>query len=119
MATKASAIILVVICTLLTSFAQVFWKFAANTGSMTAVIQSWQLWAGFLLYGFGAAILIQAFKNGEVSVLYPIIATSYIWVALLSNHYFAEPITMFKWVGIAGIILGITTLGLGGRRGSG
>jgi multidrug transporter EmrE-like cation transporter len=118
MATKASAIILVVLCTLLTSFAQVLWKFAANAGAITAILQSWQLWAGFGLYGIGAAILIRSFKDGEVSVLYPIIATSYIWVALLSNHYFSEPVTIFKWAGIAGIILGITILGVSGRRGS-
>ncbi|MEM4247435.1 MAG: hypothetical protein QXR48_01515 [Candidatus Woesearchaeota archaeon] len=116
MATKASAIILVVLCTLLTSFAQVLWKFAANKNAFIGMITSWQLWSGFLLYGIGAAVLIRSFKDGEVSVLYPIIATSYIWVALLSNHFFNEPITTFKWVGITGIILGITILGVSGKR---
>ena len=115
MVTKPSAIVLVVICTLLTSGAQVLWKFAANQG-IPALFLGWYLWAGFFLYALGAAILIRSFKDGEVSVLYPIIATSYSWVTLLSNHYFQEPITHYKWVGIAGIVLGITFLGAGSRR---
>ncbi len=115
MATKPSAIMLVVLCTLLTSIAQVLWKFAANTG-LQGMFLSWQLWTGFVLYAFGAAILIRSFKDGEVSVLFPIIATSYIWVTLLSNHYFQEPITHFKWLGIASIVFGITTLGVGNRK---
>ncbi|MEM4239781.1 MAG: hypothetical protein QXM31_03965 [Candidatus Woesearchaeota archaeon] len=116
MATKASSIILVALCTILTSIAQVLWKFAADSGGIPAMLQSWQLWAGFGLYGIGAAVLIRSFKEGEVSVVYPVIASSYIWVALLSNHYFSEPINTFKWLGIATIVLGITVLGTGNVR---
>ncbi len=112
---ESRAIIFVVICTLLTSVAQILWKFAANTG-MPEMFLGWQLWTGFVLYAFGAAILIRSFKDGEVSVLFPIIATSYIWVTLLSNYYFQEPITHFKWLGIASIFLGITTLGVGSKQ---
>lgn len=115
MATKTFAVLLVVLCTVFTSFAQVLWKFAANTG-IPALFLTWQLWLGFVLYAFGAAILIRSFKDGEVSTLFPIIATSYVWVTLLSNHYFQEPVTVFKWVGIAGIILGISLLGTRGRK---
>ncbi len=116
MATKASAIILVAVCTIMTSIAQVLWKFAANKGAIPVMILTWQLWAGFLLYAMSAAVLIRSFKDGEVSVVFPVIASSYIWVALLSNHYFAEPITLFKWLGIASIVLGITVLGVGNVR---
>jgi uncharacterized membrane protein len=116
MATKASSIIMVALCTILTSVAQVLWKFAANTGGFQGMIASWQLWAGFCLYGMSAAVLIRSFKDGEVSVVFPVIASSYVWVALLSNHYFAEPITIFKWLGILSIVLGITVLGVGNVR---
>ena len=115
MSTKKSAVAFVIFCTLLTSAAQVLWKFAANTG-FPALFLTWQVWVGFLLYAMGAAILIRSFKDGEVSVLFPIIATSYVWVALLSNHFFDEPITTFKLVGIAGIVLGITVLGFGNHE---
>ena len=114
MATKLSSVLLVVLCTVFTSIAQVLWKFAVNLG-LTALFFTWQLWTGFLLYAFGAAILIRSFKGGEVSVLFPIIATSYIWVTLLSNHYFQESIQLFKWVGIVSIVLGITLLGIGNK----
>ncbi len=113
MATKASAIILVAVCTIMTSIAQVLWKFAANAGPVSSMVFTWQLWAGFVLYAMSAAVLIRSFKDGEVSVVFPVIASSYIWVAILSNHYFNEPVTLFKWVGIAAIVLGITVLGVG------
>jgi multidrug transporter EmrE-like cation transporter len=116
MATKAGSIIMVAVCTIMTSVAQVLWKFAANAGGLQVMVASWQLWAGFLLYGLSAAVLIRSLKDGEVSVVYPVIASSYIWVALLSNHYFSEPISTFKWVGIATIVLGITVLGAGNVR---
>jgi undecaprenyl phosphate-alpha-L-ara4N flippase subunit ArnE len=112
MSTKPAAIAMVVICTILTSIGMVLWKTAANNG-IPELFFTWQLWIGFILYGLGAAILIRSFKDGEVSVLFPIIATSYIWVTLLSNHYFNEAITLFKWLGIAAIVLGITLLGAG------
>lgn len=116
MATKLSAILLVVFCTILTSAAQVLWKFAANAG-MPAIFFTWQVWTGFFLYSLGAAILIKSFQGGEVSVLFPIIATSYIWVTLLSNYFFAEQITLFKWTGIFGIVVGITMLGMANHGG--
>ena len=110
--TNVGAIILVVICTFLTSYAHVLWKFVADR-EIISILLSWELWLGFVLLAMGAALLITAFKFGEVSVLYPIIATSYIWVTLLSNYYFGEPFTVFKWVGIGGIVLGLSVLGKG------
>lgn len=115
MATKLTSILLVVLCTLLTSAGMVLWKFAANQG-IPNIFFTWYLWLGFLSYAFGAAILIKSFQGGEVSVLFPIIATSYIWVTLLSNYFFQEAITLFKWTGIFGIVVGITMLGLGSNK---
>ena len=112
MATKPYAIILVLICTFLTAYAHVFWKMISGL-SLNQILMSWQLWTGFFLLALGAAILITSFKHGDVSVLFPIIATSYIWVTLLSNHYFGESITVYKWIGVAGVVIGISILGKG------
>ena len=100
MKTTWRAIVLVIICTLLTSVAQVFWKQGAQ--KLPVILTNWEILAGFVLYGTAAALLVTAFKTGEVSVLFPIIATSYIWVAIFSWFFLGEIITMLKIFGIAG-----------------
>ena len=68
------------------------------------------------MYGFGAVLLIIALRNGELSVIYPIIATSYIWVSLLSPRFFSTDfMNATKWGGIFVIIVGVTFVGIGGR----
>jgi drug/metabolite transporter (DMT)-like permease len=114
MATKASAVFLVIICTFMTSYAHVLWKIVSSRPFHDILI-SWELWGGFAILAVAAGILITAFKHGDVSVLFPVVATSYIWVTLLSYHYFAEPITAYKWVGVAGIVIGLTVLGKGNK----
>lgn len=115
MATKISAMLMMAGCALLTSYAHVFWKFIAPR-PFIEILLSWQLWAGFFLLALGAAILITAFKHGDVSVLFPILATSYIWVTLLSYYHFGETITTYKWIGVAGVFIGITILGKGSKE---
>ncbi len=119
MTTKLWAIIMVIFVTLLTSSAQILYKLGADGLSLNlySILTNYFLFGGLLLYGFGAVILIIALKAGEVSVLYPIIATSYIWVALLAWALFGESLTVFKIVGISSIFLGISCIGIGTRYG--
>ncbi len=117
MTTKLWAIMMVVFVTLLTSSAQILYKLGADELSLNlySILTNYFLLAGLLLYGFGAVILIIALKAGEVSVLYPIIATSYIWVALLAWLLFGESLTVFKIFGISFIFLGVSCIGIGTR----
>ena len=54
--------------------------------------------------------------TGEVSVLYPLLAMSYVWVSLLSIWFLGEVMTSVKWMGVMGIILGVSFIGIGGTR---
>jgi len=118
--TKRWAIGLVVVCTLFTSFAQIFYKFGADMLSfdLISIITNWPIIIGIILYGTAAILLIVALKAGEVSVLYPIIATSYIWVSLLSMFFFGEVINLYKWVGMIFIFFGVILVAKGGRKDS-
>jgi len=118
--TKRWAIGLVVVCTLFTSFAQIFYKFGADRLSFDifSIITNWPLIIGLILYGTAAVLLIIALSAGEVSVLYPIIATSYIWVSLLSMYFFGEIINMYKWVGMIFIFFGVILVAKGGKKDS-
>jgi len=108
--TKLSSIILVLIVTLFTSVAQIFYKFGADKldFSIFGLITNYHLIIGLGLYGLGAVILITALRGGELTVLYPIIATSYIWVSVLSIIFLNEEVSVLKWIGILAIVVGVS-----------
>jgi len=118
MATKSWAMMLVLFTTLLTSSAQILWKLASATleFSLSSILTNYYFIGGILLYLVGGTLLIISFRGGEVSVLYPIIATSYIWVSWLSIFFLHESMNLFKWTGIAAICLGMISLGLGSKN---
>jgi len=120
MKTKLWAMGMILGCTLLTSTAQLFWKFGADKleFNLLSIITNVQIFAGIFLYLIGGILLIISFRGGEVTVLYPIFATSYIWVSLLSIYFLSELMTLFKWLGIFTIIAGIILISFGSGRGT-
>lgn len=114
MATKLWAVFLVVLCTLLTSSAQILYKTGAE--QLPLIFFNWPLIAGMCLYGLGAILLVIALRGGELTVLYPIIATSYVWVVILALLFLGEPIHYLRLTGIALIILGISWIAYGSKR---
>lgn len=117
MTTKLWAALLVLFTTLLTSSAQILWKkgSAILAFDVLALLTNYYIIGGILLYVVGGSLLIISFRGGEVSVLYPIIATSYIWVSFLSIIFLGEIMNNFKWIGIASIITGIISIGYGSK----
>lgn len=111
---RGLAIFLMVLCTLFTSVAQVFYKIGALR--LPELFTNYHILIGLVLYGLGALVLVTAFKFGEVTLLYPIIATSYIWVSILSWIIFSETMGIFKLIGIASIIAGITVIAFGSKK---
>jgi multidrug transporter EmrE-like cation transporter len=118
MKTKPIAVLLMIIATVFTTIAQVFYKIGANNLTPTGWYTNWQLPFGLILYGVAGVLLILALKKGEVSVLYPIFATAFVWVLLLSNYIFGEALTIQKWAAVAVILLGIVLISIGSRRNS-
>jgi len=117
--TKLWAFGLILLCTLFTSVAQVLYKFGADKLSfdILSIITNYPLIIGLCLYGLSAVLLIIAFKGGEVSTLYPIIATSYVWVSILSIYFLSEVMTPLKWTGVIIIFLGVSFVGIGSKDG--
>jgi|TARA_Y100000310_G_scaffold315603_1_gene366355 undecaprenyl phosphate-alpha-L-ara4N flippase subunit ArnE len=118
MSTKLWAMGIVLGSTLLTSTAQLFYKFAAEKLSFNilSIITNVNLLMGVVLYAVGGILLIISFRGGEVSVLYPIFATSYIWVSFLSIYFLGEVMNIFKWLGVFVIIAGIILIGYGSKK---
>ena len=117
MATKLWAALLVLFTTLLTSSAQLLYKYGSSSLSLNPIelITNYYLIGGLLLYAIGGALMIISFRGGEVSVLYPIIATSYIWVSFLSVFFLKEAMNNFRWIGIITIMAGIVLIGYGSK----
>ncbi len=118
MGTKLWAVLTVVFTTLLTSIGQILYKKAADQLVLTplGLLTNVYLIVGVMVYAIAGILVIIALRGGEVSVLYPIIATSYIWVAFLSIYFIGESMNPWKWLGIATIFGGIVLIGFGSRQ---
>jgi len=72
-----------------------------------------QLLAGIALYAVGTILFIPALRGGDLSVLYPFVATTYIWISLFSIKFLKEKMNVLKWAGIVLIIIGVSFIGFG------
>jgi uncharacterized membrane protein len=117
-AARRKSVALVFACTVLGAAAQILMKvgMAHFTPNVVAIVTNVPLFAGYALYGINTLLLVLALKEGELSMLYPIIALTYVWVTLLSYTLLSEPPNIYKNVGIAIIVIGVTVLGRGGKK---
>ena len=106
------AIAIILAATLITSTAQILYKLGVNKAGSGFGVLNLYLISGILLYAIAAAIVLFAFRIGQVSVLYPLFATSYIWVSLLSSYFFNESVGAIKLLGISLIIAGVAFIGI-------
>lgn len=116
--TSLQSVVLVVVCTVIGAAAQIFLRYGAEhlTGSgIRGILTNWTLLAGYACLGANTILLILALRHGQLSVLYPIIALTYVWVTVLSPLFFGDIINAYKIVGLALIVLGVSFIGAGSR----
>lgn len=114
MNTPLWTIFVVIFATVFAAFAAVFLKKSSdNLAFNLKFFFSKTLILSLVLYGISTIFYFIALKFGELSILYPMVASVYIWICLLSRKMLGENMNFLKWVGIAFIILGVTFLGLG------
>ena len=115
MATELWAIALVVLGTIVGSGGPILLKRASvkKLSSIASLIKNYYLMGGLALYAAGTILFIPALKGGELSILYPFVSLVYVWVALLSVKFLGEKMNLYKWLGIAAIIVGVTLIGIG------
>lgn len=118
-ATHRNSAALVFCCTLLGAAAQILLKTGANQiahpGILTLLTNP-PLIAGLSLYGVSTVLLVLALRDGELSLLYPVIALTYVWVTMLSFLVFHDRANPLKLLGIALIVVGVGVLGRGARK---
>lgn len=106
---------LVILGTIIGAFGALYLKKASAKFSFhpKKALANKELLIGTFLYLTSTIPFILGLRYGELSVLYPFVATSYIWVTILSMMYLKEKINSWKIMGIAAIIIGVTLIGLG------
>ncbi|MBI4893152.1 MAG: hypothetical protein HY821_21190 [Acidobacteria bacterium] len=107
---------LVFLCTIFGVAAQYFIKTSGTQMAaitVSALLANLHLWAGLSLYGISTGLLILALRDGELSLLYPVISLTYVWVTILSVLVFNETLNAFKIIGIGVICSGVALLGKG------
>lgn len=113
--TPISSMVLVLLASLIGSIAAVFLKFgAAHLRHGFRHIVNWQLLTGVALYLGSSIPFLIGLRNGELSVLYPMVSAGYICTLFWSKLFFNEPITKGKIGALAMILAGIMCIGIGG-----
>ncbi len=66
---------------------------------------------GIALYGVSTVLFILALRGSQLSVLYPLVSTTYVWIAFFSYIFLKERINTVKIAGIALILIGVSIIG--------
>ena len=115
MATELWAIMLVISATLVGAFGPILLKKASvrKLSQINSLMTNYYLFGGVALYALGTFLFIPALRGGDLSVLYPFVSLSYIWVSVLSVKFLGEKMNRLKWLGVCSIIIGVSFIGLG------
>jgi drug/metabolite transporter (DMT)-like permease len=116
--TKPWAIGIVILCTVFTSLGALLLKKGITkfSFSITGILDAYLLFVGLFFYFIGFVLLTTAFRHGELSVLFPFVSLSFVWVAILSAVFLSEQINIFEIIGVASIILGVIMIGTSGKK---
>lgn len=116
MNTPSSSITLVLVASFIGSFGGVFLKAGAHRldrKRIASVLLNWRLGAGIASFLLSSVFFVLALREGELSILYPMVSLGYLWTLIWSRIFFGEPFTRTKFLGIGLILGGIAILQLG------
>lgn len=113
-ATPLSSMLFVFAAGFIGSFGAAFLKAAAGRlgKNVASILTNWHLFAGIVMYGLSSVFFVRGMAQGELSVLYPMVALGYMWTILWSRIFFGEPLTWGKAFGLLLIFGGLAMLGL-------
>ena len=113
--TEAWAPPLILIAAFLGSFGSLYLKKGSGRLKLDlrCLLTNTDLIKGFMIYGTSTVLYVVGIKGGELSVLFPLVSTGYVWVCFLSLRYLGERMNWLKWAGIACIVAGVALIGLG------
>lgn len=114
MKTPLASIACFLLAALLGAAGQFLYKTGADaaTGGAASYILNWRILAGVSCYIAAMILFVAAFKRGgEMSVLHPLYASTFIWGALFARFAFGTPITPANIAGMALLVAGMFLMG--------
>ena len=74
------------------------------------LITNYHIILGVAIYGISTILYLYALNKEQLSIIYPIAATSYIWTTIFSKIFLKETVGLTSWVGVFFILLGVTLI---------
>jgi drug/metabolite transporter (DMT)-like permease len=97
---------------------QVEWSggfFSVSTQYIRAAIQKPGILIGVSCHAVFFASILLAYSWGDLSLVLPITALTYVFAPLIAQFYLNENVNMMRWMGAAIIVIGVCTVLLGER----
>lgn len=112
---QLTSIIIVVVSCFVGAYGAILLKKGSDTMKFKfkALIKNKYLLGGVLIYGIGTIFYIIALRGGNLSILYPLVSTTYVWIAIFSQKFLGEKMNKYKWFGITLILFGVSLIGIG------
>jgi drug/metabolite transporter (DMT)-like permease len=115
MGTPVSSMVLVLVASVLGSIGAVFLKLGAARLHDLWSVFNWRLGTGVGLYLGSSVFYGWGIKNGQISVLYPMVSLGYVWTLFWGRLFFGEQFTRQKFMGLGFILFGVLCVGLGSK----
>lgn len=117
MKTPVSSMAWVLLGSFIGSFGAVLLKAGARhlERNLVSLFKNWRLAAGVAAYILSSVFFVFGLRNGELSILYPMVSLSYIWTVFWSKAFFEEKLTSAKFYALGLILFGVALLGMGTR----
>jgi drug/metabolite transporter (DMT)-like permease len=98
------------------SFGAVFLKLGAAKldGTLLSFLNQ-RLALGVALFLGSSVFYTLGIRQGQLSVLYPMVSLGYIWALLWARLFFGESFTKPKLIGLSLILLGVVFVGIGSQ----
>ena len=111
---KSLAIIIVLLFSIFGAYVSILFKQASRRFrfSIRGTIKNYKLIFALFGYGISALIFVYLLKFVEVSILYPVFSSTYIWISIFSIKFLNEKMNKLKWIGILLIIIGVSLISL-------
>jgi len=88
---------------------------ATLSGGLKCFIFNFRLALGVALFLASSYFFVLGIREGELTILYPLVALGYVWTLFWSRLFFHEPFTRLKIFGLLLILAGVVFIGLGNR----
>ncbi|RLG11442.1 transporter [Candidatus Pacearchaeota archaeon] len=120
---KLTILSLLFVCVIFAIVGQLFMKKGmVNTGEINirelfslkllSVLFEKYVFIGLVAYVIGTMLWLVVLSKADLSYAYPILATSYIFIAILSWRFFGEFLSLYRMLGIMLIMIGVILLNL-------